>query len=219
MSHQTLSLSDALHDYLLTHSLREDAISAALREKTLTMPHSGMLSSPEQVQLLIVLAKLIGAQRLIEVGTFTGYTTLRLALALPDAHFICCDISEDWTSVATDYWQRAGVAARVTLHLRPALSTLDALLAEGGEGSLDFAYIDADKANYVAYYERCLRLLRRGGLLAADNVLWGGNVVDPRASDPDTQAIRAFNAAVHKDRRVLPVMVPVGDGLTIMHKN
>ena len=165
MSQQTLSLSDALHDYLRRHSVREDAISAELREHTSSLPQSGMLSSPEQVQLLIVLAKLIDARKLIEVGTFTGYTTLRLALALPDSHFICCDTSEAWTAIATEYWQRAGVADRVTLHIRPALVTLDALLAAGGEGSMDFAYVDADKRNYTAYYERCLRLLRPGGLL------------------------------------------------------
>ena len=220
MFNRTLNLTAELYDYLLAHSLREDAVSAQLREKTLTLPGSGMLSSPEQVQLLTVLAKLIGAKRLVEVGTFTGYTALRLALALPgDARIVCCDISEEWTSIGAEHWQRAGVAEKITLRLGPALATLDALLTSEGEGSFDFAYIDADKTNYANYYERCLRLLRTGGLLAIDNVLWGGSVIDPRANDADTQAIREFNAAVHRDRRVSPIMVPVGDGLTLVYKD
>lgn len=219
MGNRTLNLTAGLHDYLLSNSLREDAVSAALREKTLTLPHGGMMSSPEQVQLLAVLAKLIGAKRLLEVGTFTGYTTLRLALTLPDdARFICCDVSEEWTSIGAGYWRRAGVAERITVRLGPALATLDTLLADGAEGTFDFAYVDADKTNYTNYFERCLRLLRGGGLLAVDNVLWGGSVADQRADDADTQAIRAFNTAVHSDGRVLPTIVPVGDGLTLACK-
>lgn len=214
------ALSPALYDYLLTHSLREDAVSAALRETTQALPQRGMLSSPEQVQLLTVLAKLIGAKRLLEVGTFTGYTALRLALALPgDARITCCDISEEWTSIGEEHWRRAGVAEKIVLRLGPALASLEDLLSQAGEGSFDFAYIDADKTNYNKYYESCLRLLRSGGLLAIDNVLWGGSVIDPRANDADTRAIRGFNAAVHEDRRVLPIMVPVGDGLTLAYKH
>lgn len=219
MSGRTLSLTGELYDYLLSHSLREDAVSAALREKTLTLRGGGMLSSPEQVQLLTVLANLIGARRLVEVGTFTGYTALRLALALPDeARIVCCDINEQWTAIGAEHWERAGVRDKISLRLAPALATLDELLAQHGEGSFDFAYIDADKSNYLNYYERCLRLLRRGGLLAIDNVLWGGQVIDRAASDADTVAIRAFNRAVHEDRRILPVIVPVGDGLTLACK-
>ena len=220
MSTTTLNLSSELHRYLLAHSLREDPISRELRETTLALKNAGMLSSPEQVQLLTVLARLIGARRLIEVGTFTGYTALRLALALPaDARITCCDVSEEWTSIGAAHWARAGVAEKIDLRLAPALDTLDALLDEAGEGSFDFAYIDADKTNYRHYYERCLRLVRSGGMLAIDNVLWDGSVINPDKTDADTEAIRAFNAAVHEDRRVLPVMVPIGDGLTLACRN
>ncbi|MDH3713050.1 MAG: class I SAM-dependent methyltransferase [Gammaproteobacteria bacterium] len=200
--------------------MREDAVSAALREKTQSLPQRGMLSPPEQVQLLTVLAKLIGAKRLLEVGTFTGYTALRLALALPDdARITCCDVNGEWTSIGAEHWRRAGVAEKITLRLGPALATLEELLTLDGEGSFDFAYIDADKTNYLNYYECCLRLLRSGGLLAVDNVMWGGSVIDRQVNDADTRAIRVFNTAVRADRRVLPVMVPVGDGLTLAYKH
>lgn len=219
MSSRTLGLDDALHEYLLAVGVREPALLKRLREETAREPAAGMQISPEQGQFMALLVRLLGARRVLEVGTFTGYSSLAMALALPDdARFTCCDLSEEWTAVARRYWQEAGVAARMELHLAPALETLDALLAGDAAGSYDFAFIDADKQNYLAYYERCLSLLRPGGVIAVDNVLWGGSVVDPEDREPDTEAIRAFNARLHEDARIELSMVPIGDGLTLARK-
>ena len=166
-----------------------------------------------------LLVRLLGARQTLEVGTFTGYSALVVAEALPaDGRVIACDVSEEWTSIGKPFWERAGVADRIELRLRPATETLDALIAEGRSGEFDFAFIDADKANYDAYYERCLRLVRVGGAIGIDNVLWGGRVVQQQANDEDTQAIRAVNQKVAADERVDVAMLPIGDGLTLAVK-
>jgi caffeoyl-CoA O-methyltransferase len=219
MSNKTFTLPDKLYRYLIDNSLREPDVLRRLREETLRLPMSMMQIAPEQGQLMRLLVRLIGARRAIEVGVFTGYSSLSVALALPeDGRLIACDISESWTAVARRYWREAGVDAKIELKLAPALETLDALIDSGGSGTFDFGFIDADKSNYVHYYERLLRLLRPGGLLAADNTLWEGAVADLRKKDADTVAIREFNRRVHSDRRVLPSLVPIGDGLTLAVK-
>ncbi len=219
MSSRTLSLDDRLYDYLLANSLREPAVLAELRAETGKMAQGMMQISPEQGQFMQLLARLVGAKRCIEIGTFTGYSSLAVALALPaDGRILCCDVSEEFTQVARRYWAKAGVADKMTLALGPAVATLDAMLAKGDAGRFDMAFIDADKASYDAYYERCLRLLRPGGLILIDNVLWSGDVADPAKSDADTQAIRALNAKLAKDERVDLSLLPVGDGLTLARK-
>ena len=220
MSSHTISLTDTLHEYLLRVGTRESDIAKELRAETLraTRAH-GMQISPEQGAFMQLLVRLLGARQTLEVGTFTGYSALVVAEALPaDGRVIACDVSEEWTSVGKPFWERAGVADRIDLRLRPATETLDALIEEGRSGEFDFAFIDADKANYDAYYERCLRLLRVGGVIGIDNVLWGGRVVARRANDEDTQAIRAVNEKVAADERVDVAMLPVGDGLTLAVK-
>ena len=219
VSSKTLTLTPRLHDYLLAHSLRELPVQRELREHTAKIRHAGMQISPEQGQLMALLVKLLGAQRTIEVGVFTGYSALSVALALP-AHgtVVACDVSEEWTAMAQPFWERAGVAHKIDLRLAPALDTLDKLLDSGVEGGYDFAFIDADKVNYLGYYERCLRLVRDGGLIAVDNTLWSGAVADPDAIDADTEAIRAFNDTVLGDARVEMSMLAVGDGLTLLLK-
>jgi predicted O-methyltransferase YrrM len=207
MSSRTLSLDDRLYDYLLANSLREPAVLAELRAETGKMAQGMMQISPEQGQFMQLLARLLGAKRCIEIGTFTGYSSLAVALALPaDGRILCCDVSEEFTQVARRYWAKAGVADKITLALGPAVATLDAMLAKGDAGRFDMAFIDADKASYDAYYERCLRLL------------WSGDVADPAKSDADTQAIRALNAKLAKDERVDLSLLPVGDGLTLARK-
>jgi predicted O-methyltransferase YrrM len=219
MSNRTLGLSDALYDYLLSVSLREPEILAELRGETMAMAERSMQIAPEQGQFMALLVRLTGARRILEIGTFTGYSALAMALALPpDGRIVACDVSEAWTAVARRYWRRAGVEARIELRLAPATETLDALIAEGAEASFDFAFIDADKGRYLDYYERSLTLLRSGGLIAIDNTLWGGSVADPAKTDADTAAIRAFNAALHDDPRVELSLVPIGDGLTLARK-
>lgn len=219
MSSRTLSLNDATYQYLLAHTMREHPLLAKLRAVTASLPQSGMQISPEQGQFLQLLVRLTGARRCLEIGTFTGYSSLAVALALPaDGKILACDVSEEWTAIARQFWREAGVAERVELRLQPALATLDALLRDGGAGTFDFAFIDADKERYVAYYERALQLLRPGGLIAVDNVLWDGSVADPADQQPDTIAIRAFNDLVHRDERVDMVLVPIGDGLTLARK-
>lgn len=219
MSNRTIGLSDALYDYLLAVSLREPEILAELRRETMPMAQRSMQIAPEQGQFMALLVRLIGARRILEVGTFTGYSALAMALALPaDGRVLALDVSEEWTSVARRYWQRAGVAGRIDLRLGPALQTLDGLIGADEGGSFDFAFIDADKENYAGYYERALTLLRPGGLVCVDNTLWGGSVVDPNKTDADTLAIRAFNAALHADGRVELSLVPIGDGLTLARK-
>jgi predicted O-methyltransferase YrrM len=177
-----------------------------------------MQISPEQGQLMALLVQAIGARRAIEIGTFTGYSALWVALALPaDGRLVCCDVSAEWTAVGKPFWERAGVAGKIDLRIAPAIATLDRLLADGDAG-YDFAFIDADKTGYDGYYERCLKLLRPGGLIAIDNVLWGGDVANPKHRSADTLALRALNRKLHHDERVTLSMLPVGDGLTLALK-
>jgi caffeoyl-CoA O-methyltransferase len=219
MTARTLQLSPRLHDYLLANSLRETPAQRRIRAVTARLPDANMQTAPEQGQFLQLLVRLLGAKRCIEIGTFTGYSALSVALALPPGgRIVCCDRSEEWTSIARRYWEKAGIARKIDLRLGPALETLDALLGAGGAGRFDFAFIDADKTNYRNYYERCLKLVRRGGLIAVDNTLWYGRVTDARRQDADTRAIRAFNRMLHRDRRVELSLVPVGDGLTLALK-
>ena len=219
MSSRTIVLNDALYEYLLSVSLREPDVLCRLREETAKMPQHNMQISPEQGQFIALLVELTGARKCLEVGTFTGYSTLSLALALPeDGQIVACDISEEFTSRAKPYWQKAGVAGKIDLRLGPALETLDALIADGESGAFDFAFIDADKGNYQGYFQRALDLIRRGGLILVDNVLWSGAVVDPARDDEDTEAIRAFNQARAGDPRISLSLVPIGDGLTLARK-
>lgn len=220
MSNRTFTLQEPLYSYLLSVSLREPEILRRLREETAAIPQAGMQIAPEQGQFMALLARLMGARRCLEVGTFTGYSALAVALALPpDGRLIACDISEEWTDVGRRYWREAGVQERIDLRLGRAMKTLDELIAGGHAGSFDFAFIDADKGNYLNYYERALALLRPGGLLAVDNVLWGGAVAGDLDQDEDTRAIRAFNAKLATDERVFLSLVPIGDGLTLAVKS
>lgn len=219
MSTRTVSLDERLYDYLLAVSVREPQVLADLREETAKLPGAGMQISPEQGQFMRLLAELIGARRALEIGVFTGYSSLCVAQALPpDGELVACDVNEEYTAVARRYWQRAGLEQRIRLELGPALATLDRRLAAGESGSFDFAFIDADKENYQAYYERSLRLLRQGGLIAIDNVLWGGSVADPENQKSSTLAIRALNSLLSSDPRVSVSLVPIGDGLFLARK-
>lgn len=219
MSNRTLNITDEIYDYLLDVSLREPTILAELREETASMPSMAMQISPEQGQFMSLLVRLIGARRCIEVGVFTGYSSLVTALALPDdGRIVACDVSEEFTSIARRYWDRAGVADKIELHLAPATDTLDELLEAGEAGSYDFAFIDADKTSYEGYFDRCLQLLSPGGLLAVDNTLWSGKLVDEREQDEDCNSLRAFNRTVYADERVDISLVPIGDGLTLARK-
>lgn len=219
MSNRTVNLTDTLYRYLLEHSLREDTVARALRERTMAHDKANMQIAPEQGQFMQLLAELMGAKRIIEVGTFTGYSALCLARALPaDGELVCCDVSEEWTAIGIPYWEQAGVRDRIDLRIAPALDTLDALLAAGRGGQFDLAFIDADKTNYGNYYERCLALLRPGGLLMFDNMLWGGSVADAAVQDADTVAIRDLNDRLHGDDRVGLSLVPIGDGLSLARK-
>jgi predicted O-methyltransferase YrrM len=220
MTKQTLGLEQNLYDYLLSNSLREPAILTQLRQETAEMPRSIMQISPEQGQFMALLVKLIGAKKTLEVGVFTGYSSLVVALALPaDGKIVACDVSEEYTSVARRYWQEAGVADKIDLHIAPALETLDKLLTAGETGTFDFAFIDADKGNYDNYYERCLELIRPGGLIAIDNVLWSGKVADTEIQDNQTNKIRDLNRKLHQDSRITLSLVPIADGLTLAMKN
>ena len=218
MSRRTLNLDDTLYDYVLAHSLREIPAQSALREATRAHPHAGMQISPEQGQFMAMLVKLIGAKRAIEVGVFTGYSALTVALALPDdGRLLACDISDEYTRIGRPFWEQAGVAHKIDLQLAPALATLDAQLAAGAAGQYDFAFIDADKTGYDAYVERCLTLLRAGGLIAIDNVLWDGAVARV-SKDADTSALQALNEKLHRDERIDVSLLPIGDGLTLARK-
>jgi caffeoyl-CoA O-methyltransferase len=219
MSNKTLPLSDALYDYLIEHSVREPDILRRLRAETAKESLSMMQIGPEQGQFMQLLVRLMGAKNCLEIGVFTGYSSLAVALALPaDGHITACDISEDWTAVARKFWVEAGVAAKIDLRIAPALTTLDELIAAGKAGSFDFAFIDADKANYTAYYERALTLIRSGGLIVLDNVLWGGQVVDKKTKKLDTLAIQQLNDRLHADQRIHLSLLPVGDGVTLALK-
>jgi caffeoyl-CoA O-methyltransferase len=211
-----LEIDDALYDYLLAHGTRETEVQRRLRAETAKIRGAGMQIGPEQGQLMGLLVRLIGAKRALEIGTFTGYSALAVALALPpDGQLICCDVNEATTEVARRFWADARVAAKIELRLAPALETLAELRAQRQDGSFDFAFIDADKDNYDAYYEHCLVLVRQGGLIAIDNVLWSGRVLDAKDRTSDTQALRALNAKLKDDKRVDLAMLPIGDGLTL----
>jgi predicted O-methyltransferase YrrM len=215
MSRQ-IALTDELLAYLHKVSLREAEPLRMLREETAKLPMAGMQISPDQGQFMALLVRLIGARRCLEIGTFTGYSSLAVALALPpDGRVVCCDVSEEYTAVARRAWASAGVAAKIELHIAPARVTLDRLREAGQRGSFDFAFIDADKENYDAYYEASLELVRPGGLIAIDNVLWSGAVADTKRQDADTKALRALNLKLHDDERVDISMLPIGDGLTL----
>ena len=220
MSPRTLGLDAALHRYLLEVSVREEPAARALREYTAALPEAVMQISPEQGQFLRLLLRLMNAERALEVGTFTGYSALCMARAVgARGRVVCLDRSEEWTAVAREYWARAGVDGRIELRLGDARESLERLRAEGAAGRFDFAFLDADKENYAAYYELLLELVRPGGVIAVDNTLWSGRVADPAAREPETAAIRAFNAALAADDRALLSLVPIGDGLTLARKH
>ena len=219
MSNTTIAVDDALYAYILDVSLREPELLRRLREETAALPEKHLQISPDQGQFLALLIRLMDAHRVIEVGTFTGYSALIMALALPeDGRIVTCDVNAQWTAVALRYWAEARVAERIDLRLAPALQTLDGLIASGESGRHDLVFIDADKQTYESYYERALTLLRPGGLIVVDNVLWSGSVIDPARTSVETEAIRAFNAARRDDERVDISLVPVGDGLTLARK-
>ena len=219
MSTQTLGLSDALHRYLLEVSVREDDVARALRARTAQLPEAVMQISPEQGQFFALLLQLLGAERAVEVGTFTGYSALCIARALgPGGRLVCLDTSAEWTAIAREHWRRAGVDDRIELLLAPAAQSLDGMLEAGEAGAYDFGFIDADKQGYPLYYERVLALLRPGGLVAVDNTLWSGRVADAADDDASTRAIRDFNRMAAADARVQLSLVPIGDGLTLARK-
>jgi predicted O-methyltransferase YrrM len=219
MSTRTFTLPDPLYEYFLSVSLREPEILSRLRKETARTPDFQMQISPEQGQLMALLIRLSQATKILEIGVFTGYSSLIMALSLPhDGKIVACDISDEWTSVARRYWTEAGVVHKIDLRLAPALATLDSLLANGEAETFDFAFIDADKKNYKEYYERSLKLLRPGGVIAVDNVLWSGRVADARDTEADTESIREFNRTLHADRRIFLSLIPIGDGLTLALK-
>ncbi|MEC9297736.1 MAG: class I SAM-dependent methyltransferase [Gemmatimonadota bacterium] len=219
MARRTNHLPEELYAYLLQVSVREPPIMTRLRDETASLEKARMQIGPDQGQFMALLVQLMGARNALEVGTFTGYSALAVALALPDdGRLIACDVSEEWTSIGRRYWEEAGVAHKIELRLAPAVETLDGLLEEGRTGTFDFVFIDADKEGYDAYYERALELIRNGGLIALDNTLWEGKVVDPATTDVDTEAIRAINMKLADDERVTLSLVPVGDGLTLARK-
>ncbi|HEY9696917.1 MAG TPA: class I SAM-dependent methyltransferase [Trichocoleus sp.] len=219
MTNKTLTLDDRLYDYLCSVSLQESEVLQKLREETASHPMSQMQIAPEQGQFMALLVRLIGVKKALEIGVFTGYSSLCIASALPgDGQLIACDVSEDYTAIARRYWELAGVTHKIALRIAPALETLDFLIAEGHRNTFDFAFIDADKSNYPEYYERALQLIRPGGLIAIDNVLWSGRVADPNEQDNRTQKIRAFNEKLHQDDRVMISLLPIGDGVTLAMK-
>lgn len=219
MSATTIAMTEALYGYMLGATVREPELLARLRHETAALPSGGMQISPEQGQLMRLLIELTGARRALEVGVFTGYSSTVVALSLPgDGELVACDVSHEWTAIARRYWREAGVESKIELIVQPALATLEQLLVAGQAGSFDFAFIDADKERYDAYYERCLSLLRPGGLLAIDNALWGGAVADPDDHDTATRALRALNQKIADDRRVTSSLVPIGDGLYLVRK-
>ena len=210
------SFDERTYEYLVNTSVRETDVARRLREETQKLPQAQMQIGPDQGQFLQVLVQLIQAKKTLEVGVFTGYSSLWVATALPDnGRIVACDVSEEYTSIARRYWKEAGVDHKIDLQLRPALETLDKLLVSGGAETFDFAFIDADKSNYDNYYERILRLVRRGGVVAIDNTIWSGRVANPEETDPDTVAIRKLNEKLHRDERVALSMLTVGDGLTL----
>jgi predicted O-methyltransferase YrrM len=219
MSSRRLVVADDVHQYIIDHSVRESDLLARLRAETSKLPMAEMQIGSEQGQFMALLAKLINAKRCIEIGVFTGYSALVVALALPDdGKIVACDVSEEWTSIGRRYWKEAGVDHKIDLRLQPALRTLDSLIAAGESGSYDYSFIDADKPNYDAYYERVLQLLRPGGLILIDNVLWSGRVADPKANDAYTMVFKNLNAKLHKDERIDVSLLGIGDGVTLARK-
>lgn len=219
MTRQSLNLTDDVYDYLLKVSLREHEVLRRLRARNEQHPLANLQIAPDQGQFMAFLVKMLNARRIIELGVFMGYSSLWMALALPDdGKLIACDINREWAGIAREFWREAGVSHKIELRLAPALKTLDALLADGQAGTFDFVFLDAEKTEYRDYYERSLALLRPGGVIAVDNTLWSGRVLDPNDNEPDTAAIREFNARLAKDERVDLSMLPVGDGLTLARK-
>jgi predicted O-methyltransferase YrrM len=219
MANTTIGLSPDLAAYVVEFGAREPQVLTRLREETAAIPQHDMQIAPEEGAFLAMLVQLIGAHRCIEVGTFTGYSSTAVALALPpDGQIVCCDVSEQWTSMARRYWDEAGVAGKVDLRIAPAAETLDQLIDDGGADSYDFAFVDADKSGYDGYYERLLRLVRPGGLIVFDNTLWGGEVISPDAQDKDTRAIRDLNAKLAADERITVCLLPVADGVTLARR-
>jgi predicted O-methyltransferase YrrM len=219
MASRTEFISEKINDYIVAHSLRDTPLLAELRAETEKIPEAGMQIPAAQGQFLALLVNAIGARRCIEIGTFTGYSALCVALALPEnGKLLCCDVSDEWTRVGKPYWERAGVAAKIELVIAPATATLDARLAQGEAGAWDFAFIDADKPNYINYYERCLKLLRTGGLIVFDNTLWSGAVADASDQSESTVALRRLNDKLHHDERVAVSLLSIGDGVTLALK-
>ena len=217
MSRNYLALNDQSYNYLLDTSLRETEVAQRLREATGNLPEGGLQISPNQGQFMALLVQLMSAKKTLEIGVFTGYSALVVALALPDdGKIIACDISAEWTSIGLRYWAEAGVNHKIDLRLAPAVATLDALIADGQAGTFDFAFIDADKTNYDNYYERALQLVRKGGLIVFDNTLWYGKVADENEQDDDTVALRALNKKLQTDERIFMSQIPVGDGVTLV---
>jgi predicted O-methyltransferase YrrM len=218
MSNKTICITEELYEYMLSVSLREPEVLKDLRRETALDENSNMQISPEQGQFMALLVKMLGAERTLDIGVYTGYSSLCIAMSIPEkGRVVACDVSREWTDIARRYWRRAGVEDKVELHLVPAKQTLKKLIEEGTT-TFDFAFIDADKKNYDQYYEKCLQLIRPGGLIAIDNVLWDGAVADTGNDDPDTVAIRALNHKIHTDPRVEISLVPIADGLTLARK-
>lgn len=219
MSRDNAFIDPDLYEYILSTTLRDDPLLSELREETERLPEGRMQISPDQGQFMAMLVKLSGATRAVEVGVFTGYSSLCVARALPDdGRLVACDTSVEYTDIARHYWARAGVADKIDLRLGPAVDTLERMIDRGESGTFDFAFIDADKANYPTYYERCLQLLRRGGLVLVDNALWGGHVADPERNDDITSTMRRLNALAGRDCRVEASLLPIGDGLLFARK-
>ena len=219
MSLRSIGLDEPLHDYLLASSMRESEVGRRLREETARLPNASMQISPEQGQFMALLAETIGARRAIEIGTFTGYSALCVAGALPEiGELIACDLNQEWTAIARRYWEEAGVASKIDLRLAPALETLDGLLRAGHDGTFDFAFIDADKEGYPEYYDRCLKLLRRGGIVALDNAFRDGRVADPNNNEEATQIMRALTRRIRDDQSVACSLVPISDGLLVVRR-
>lgn len=219
MSNRTLSIDDRIYDYLCDVTVNEPELLQQLRTETAQLEYSVMQIAPEQGQFMSLLIKLMGAKRAIEIGTFTGYSSICVASAMPDdGKLICCDISPQWTDIAEKYWALTGLENKIDLHIQPAEQTLQTLLDDGAEKSFDFIFIDADKQNYIKYYEMALRLLRKGGIIAIDNTLWSGAVADPENIEPGTRAIRRFNDMLRDDDRVSQSLLTIGDGLTLILK-
>ena len=219
MSSDTIELNQSLRDYLINVSVKEPRVLKDLREETLTLDEFQMQISPEQGSFLSFLVNLINAKHTLDIGVFTGYSSLIVALQLPENGFVtACDTNEEWTEIAQKYWKAAKVEDKIDLHIAPAVEILEKLISNGNEGLYDFSFIDADKINYKHYFEQSLTLVRKGGIIAIDNVLWGGRVLDNSDTEPATRAIREFNSRIYKDDRVAISMIPIGDGLTLAQK-